>query len=303
MPKSSAAPWLALLAAGFLAACGGGGGSPPVPEHPPSDPDSVPPAVTEPPATETPVTETPPPDPSRLLDPGDAARLLALLDAGLPEPVTEEASLRRRSQDRKARFTVHADPSHPDPGGIEDVAIGHWNGSDARDARHGILSKGGLTLKGNRSEDGRALWADMDHAEFYVFAAAAPAVGIYADFQFVPSHGPPDSSAAWRGLMAGADRGSGALLAGDAEIRFDFGAMAVDAAFTGIADIGRVAPHTSPEVRFSGVPVHSDGTWEQRGAGRDLVSGAFAGPGREEAAGYFWAQGMVASFGAVRVDE
>ena len=265
--KNRHATPLALAAAGFLKACGGGG-------------DGGTGAETA------------------LFDAETASRLQALTNAGLPEEITEEEAERRAAQDRQGRQTssLRGDDTGERRESFRELAFDHW--SDAR--WHGILSKDGLTLEGNRAGSNRALRIDMDHAEFYVFTTDALGGGISAAAYGVATGSAPTASGTWRGLMIGATKDDRRdLLQGDAEISFDFADMAVDVNFTSIVNLDRMAAHSVPVVTFSDVPVAAGGFWEQGDNDTpNLIQGGFVGAGHEETGGNFWTPDMTGSFGA-----
>ena len=265
--KNRHATPLALAAAGFLTACGGGGG------------DDT--------ASET-----------ALFDAETASRLQALTNAGPPEEITEEEAARREAQDRRGRQTWSSPDSNDNGERLRELAFDHW--SDAK--WHGILSKGGITLEGNRAGSNRALRIDMDHAEFYVFTTEALGGGISAATYGVATGSAPTASGTWRGLMIGATKDDRRdLLQGDAEISFDFSDTTIDASFTGIVNMDLMAAHSVSAVTFSDVPVAADGFWEQGNNDTpNLIQGGFAGPGHEEAGGNFWTPDMTGSFGGQR---
>ena len=115
----------------------------------------------------------------------------------------------------------------------------------------------------------------------------------------------PGFAATWRGLMVGTPRAGGArdnLLQGDAALTYtaDGAGGAIDAAFTNIRDLNGGVPHSTPTVRFDGVPVAADGVFEAGFIG-NRIQGGFYGPGQVEAAGIFEQADIVGAFGARRV--
>ena len=237
-----------------------------------------------------------------LLDADQVAWLIALVNGGPPEAVTEEEKRRRADQERpgwQAAWIGEGD-AEARFGQLEGWAIDHWNGSGPRDDRHGILARNGLTLAGNRTGDARAVWVDMDHADIFVFTTPALGGSVYAEARGVPAGGAPSSGATWQGLMIGADNATLELLTGDAAIGFDFGAMTVEAAFTDIVNIDRMAAHAVPSVRFVDVPVLAGRGYAHAEGPEVEILVDFIGPGHAAAVGRFEADGMTATFGATR---
>ena len=267
---------LALAALGFLAACGGG--------------DTATEGGTVPETPELPETA--------LFSAETASRLQMLTNAGPFEGLTDEERESRDAQDRMGRPPISwlDDPTDERHDTIKDLALGHWE--DVRWS--GVLTKNGVKLFGSRSGGDRALSGGMDHAHFSVFTTEALGGGIAAGAWGVPTGSAPAAGATWRGLMIGAAKNDGRdLLQGDAEISFDFDDMTVDASFTNIVNLDRMAAHSGPPVDFMGVLVSADGTWARGDNDTpEFIRGGFAGRRHEEAAGYFWTPDMMGSFGA-----
>ena len=73
----------------------------------------------------------------------------------------------------------------------------------------------------------------------------------------------------------------------------------LDAAFTNIKDLDRLAAHSTETVRFDGVTVGNDGTFNS-GLTGNRIQGGFYGPNHVEAAGVFEHSNIVGAFGARR---
>ncbi|MDE0698109.1 MAG: hypothetical protein OXH76_20015 [Boseongicola sp.] len=222
-----------------------------------------------------------------------ASRLQMLTNAGPFEESTDEAA---RREDYGYRWWLDNDTTQLRGDALAALAREH-----RRDVEwHDIPSKHGLTLEGNRAGSNRALRVNMDHGDFDVFTTDAMGGGIAAHVYADLARGVPNASGTWRGLMIGAVHDGRDLLQGDAEISFDFDEMTVDASFTGIVNLDRMAAHSRSRVDFPPIPVSDQGIWE-RGVDTDEgIRGGFAGTGHEEAGGYFWTPDMTASFGAAR---
>ncbi len=115
---------------------------------------------------------------------------------------------------------------------------------------------------------------------------------------------PTDVTAAWSGVMVGTPAtgdNRGNVLQGDAALTYtlDGGRGTLDAAFTDIKDLDRLAAHAPETVRFDDVPVEPDGTFET-GLTGNRIQGGFYGPGHVEAAGVFEQSNILGAFGAKR---
>lgn len=115
---------------------------------------------------------------------------------------------------------------------------------------------------------------------------------------------PTDTSAAWRGVMVGTPATGtsvGNVLQGDAALTYTFGEGRgmLDAAFTNIKDLDRLAAHSTETVRFDHVTVGNDGTFNS-GLTGNRIQGGFYGPNHVEAAGVFEHSNIVGAFGARR---
>ena len=115
---------------------------------------------------------------------------------------------------------------------------------------------------------------------------------------------PTEVDASWTGVMVGTPETgdhAGNLLQGDAVLTYTIagGSAELDAAFTGIKDLDRLAAHTTETVRFDDVPVGTNGTFETGRPGA-RIQGGFYGPGHVEAAGVFEHSNILGAFGAKR---
>ena len=113
---------------------------------------------------------------------------------------------------------------------------------------------------------------------------------------------PLAGSATWLGIMvgttdAGDDRGD--RLVGTAALNYDLGVGGLDAAFSGIRNMDRDAPHGVETVVFSDLAIEADGTFA-RGQSGARIQGAFYGPEHAEAAGIFEQSDIIGAFGAKR---
>lgn len=178
-----------------------------------------------------------------------------------------------------------------------------------------ILGKDGVTTMetaGRENEvDVRSYGSWLNHAAFTVIAQARPIIGYTSVFSRYGSvvgdlsGSAPGFAATWRGLMVGTSRAGGArdnLLQGDAALTYtaDGAGGRIDAAFTDIRDLDGGVPHSTPTVRFDGVPVDVGGVFDVGFVG-NRIQGGFYGPGQAEAAGIFEQVDIVGAFGARRV--
>ena len=121
---------------------------------------------------------------------------------------------------------------------------------------------------------------------------------------------PTDMSATWSGVMVGTPRtgaAKGNLLQGEAALTYtlDGGRGTLDAAFTDIKDLDRLAAHTTETVRFDDVPVGTRGTFLKSSTSfesKNYIKGEFYGPGHAEAAGVFEQSNILGAFGATKND-
>lgn len=117
---------------------------------------------------------------------------------------------------------------------------------------------------------------------------------------------PTEVAASWTGVMVGTpETGAtkGNLLQGDATLTYTIsgGSAELDAAFTDIKNLDRVAAHSVPTVNFNNIPVRVDGTFNVGFSGnRNRIQGGFYGPGHAEAAGVFEYSNILGAFGAKR---
>ena len=178
-----------------------------------------------------------------------------------------------------------------------------------RDRATPLSTRNGVTAVMVTRQDTFTAWSSwLEHSGFTVesYTGTDPFTGTGSQALIGAGGGEktgsaPAGSATWRGVMTGTPatgprRGKG--LTGDAKLTFDMNDLTLDAAFTGIVDIDRLALHSVSSVRFSGVPVSRDGTYAQRGETGDLISGGFYGPGHAETAGAFEKSSIVGAFGA-----
>lgn len=148
----------------------------------------------------------------------------------------------------------------------------------------------------------------MEHSTFGVQAGE----GVFDDVRVSALLGvaggdltglPLTGSATWLGLMVGVPVAGGARgerLEGVAALNYDMAAGGgIDIAFSGIVNVDRRAPHSTPVVQFTDVPIGGDGTFEAGLAG-NRVQGGFYGPNHAEAAGVFEQAGIAGAFGAKR---
>ncbi len=177
-----------------------------------------------------------------------------------------------------------------------------------------ILGKGGIaTMESAGSENGvdvRSYGSWLNHASFTLITQARPVAGgmrVFSRYGSVVgdlSGSAPGFAATWRGLMVGTPRAGAArdnLLQGDAALTYadDGAGGAIDAVFTNIRDLDGGVPHSTPTVRFDGVPVAAGGVFEAGFIG-NRIQGGFYGPGQAEAAGIFEQADVVGAFGARR---
>ena len=176
--------------------------------------------------------------------------------------------------------------------------------------RRAVLAKDGITLverRGMADNPYREYGAWMDHGAFSVRtgmrSSDAPVTtlrGALVGGEIAGSR--PLASATWQGVMVGAPaRGDSRddILQGDATLTYDLESQMLDADFTDIVNLDRNAAHTVGTVRFDNVPVDGDGTFGY-GNVDDQIRGAFGGSGHEEAGGVFEKLGIVGAFGAKR---
>ena len=78
-------------------------------------------------------------------------------------------------------------------------------------------------------------------------------------------------------------------------LTYNFDNQSLDAAFTNIQDLDRLVAHPQSTVRFSDIPVNSQGEFES-GLTGNRIQGSFYGPGHAEAAGIFEQSNIVGAF-------
>ena len=110
------------------------------------------------------------------------------------------------------------------------------------------------------------------------------------------------SIATWKGVMLGTPQHETRLLVGDAELRYGLDTETLDAIFTKITDASSGRLWRLPTVFFDNVEVDQLGTFDSKVGGLDsnYLTGAFYGPGHEEAVGAFEQGGVMGVFGAKR---
>ncbi len=170
-----------------------------------------------------------------------------------------------------------------------------------------ILSKHGITMLATPGEYGRTYTAYLNHSAFSVgnfrwnleggtFWGRASLAG--GDL----SRSRPGASATWTGLMVGVPTGTDGrsnFLQGDAALTYSFAGSSLDASFASVRNITTNRDHTVTSVRFDGIPVSPDGTF-QAGLTGNRIQGGFYGPVQAETVGVFEQRGIVGSFGAKR---
>ncbi len=238
---------------------------------------------------------------SPLFTEGEAETLRGLTGSAPPNETAAENDARRRAQDRTGWKGRRAVAPGPVADALEDFAVTFSDTYEDASLRNPILSRRGIIVHGAEAGDGRFVGATMESAGFAVLASEGlpGGDGIYARTDLEPSGTAPPASAAWTGLMLGADRDSPALLQGDARIAYDFGKGSVDVSFTNIVNLDAREPHSVPTEEFPGIGVDADGSWRD-GGGQRYVEGSFAGSGHAEAVGLFWTPGMAGAFGTKR---
>ena len=271
----------ALAVAGILSACGGGSG-------------------------ENPMAEAASP----LFSSSEAARIQAITNAGAPEETGEEIVQRRQAQDRSdwrkgsVQWSASSNVTEELFAALQDLADDFYEEHGTN--RYAVLTKDGITLDGQQAQGGRGYGSTMEHNGFGVFTTDALGGGIMATASGNQSGSAPDASATWRGIMVAAVKDdSRDLLQGDAAIMFDFSTSMVDANFTNIVNLDKIAVHSTQTVTFHDIPVSADGTWKSGtgtfdGATPNFIHGGFAGPSHQAAAGMFWTPDMTGAFGAKR---
>ena len=180
-------------------------------------------------------------------------------------------------------------------------------------AHRAVLGKNGVTMfETAATVDGfdiRWYGGMMDHAGFQLETSSGTRNGVRFGFRENLAVGDLTGSApgfrlTWRGLMAGTATAGAArdnLLQGDAALTYtaDGARGTLDAAFTNIRDLDRGAAHSTAALRFDGVPVAADGTF-QAGLTGNRIQGGFYGPGHAETAGVVEQADVVGAFGAKR---
>ena len=272
---------VAVAASAFLAACGGGGTAT-------SDGDN---------------------GPAALFDDRAVSSLRKLTASGPPPEARSEAEAERRAGQMELAGSVWFDGR---PTGTAEDFSDFWFPRRGEIKWKGVLAKKGVSLgDGGRIGKMRSLALATDYGSVSVHTSGPrgdyPGGAIIANGWNIPSGGFPAGSATWRGLMAGADKGSRDLLQGDASITLDFGRTVlieafgqllpfswddpgpiIDISVTGIVNLDRMAAHTVATVGFTDIPVLEDGSWVQGcGSVPTCVRGGFGGPGHEDAVAVF----------------
>ncbi len=147
---------------------------------------------------------------------------------------------------------------------LEDLAYEANLGRPNRSEWYGIYTRNGLTLRGNRSGNGRALHVDMGHSDVTAFTTARMGGGSVltgmADRVSRPTL-PLAGSATWRGLMIGATlEDDPDLLTGDVAVRYKFEAdperyTRADTVAVEIHNIQRIGPNVSGTAGRPGLPI------------------------------------------------
>lgn len=294
---------LALAAPLALAACGGGGGGDPAASALPNA-DRVRELTGSLPPAESVAAQAARVD-------GITGRADSLIVSSLHGDTTfpGETAFVIQSTCRATECILHA------PGSGLSWTLGLEDFQQVSSTREGIrLTRNGITL-GEVGADGfESYGAWMHHAAFGVHSERETVMvegrsyRVYTRYAIaggdLTGSEPTALSAAWRGVMVGTPAtGStaGHVLQGDAALTYSFegGRGVIDAAFTGIKDLDRLAPHVTEAVRIADVPVHGDGTFGTGPAG-NRIQGGFYGPDHAEAAGVFEHSNIVGAFGAKR---
>lgn len=185
----------------------------------------------------------------------------------------------------------------------------------ASSTREGVsLTRNGITLAEGAVEGTEWYGSWMRHSTFAVQSQWQPVDIEGRNYRVSGRYGlaggdlagslPTDMSATWRGVMVGTpatETSVGNVLQGDALLTYTFGEGRgmLDAEFTNIKDLDRLAAHSTDTVRFDDVTVGNDGTFNS-GVTRNRIQGGFYGPDHDEAAGVFEQSNIVGAFGAKR---
>lgn len=143
----------------------------------------------------------------------------------------------------------------------------------------------------------------MQHSTFFVGEVLVDSESLLSRSSFTVgdlTDSRPLGNATWQGLMVGMPTtgdDSGDLLQGDATLTYSLDNQSLDAEFTNIQNIDKLAAHSVSTVRFTGVPVDAEGEFEAGSVG-NRVQGGFYGPDHAETAGIFEKSNIVGSFGA-----
>ncbi|MXW40462.1 MAG: transferrin-binding protein-like solute binding protein [Synechococcus sp. SB0668_bin_15] len=163
-----------------------------------------------------------------------------------------------------------------------------------------------ITLIGSTGTEISAFGAWIEHSAFGVQEKKRMTIrGVRVDALYGITggdltHSRPIGNATWQGLMVGTPAtgvARGNRLQGDATLTYHLNSQNLDAVFTNIQDIDRLAAHSQSTVTFLNVPVNGRGEFEAGLAG-NRIQGGFYGPGHAEAAGTFEQSNIVGAFGA-----
>ena len=299
----SIAPAAGMLALLTLAACGGGGGGGIAAISTPlSDLDEVRALTGSQPPAETVADQA-------AREPAIIARTDSLIfstffgETSHPDLPTIEL--------RASCYGTRCTWREPTTGASLSGSLHDLGGSGGQSRGRTVLTKNGITMWEGRNAESESYGALMQHASFGVASGQATIKGGY---RFAGWFGgalgdltgvQPAMTATWRDLMVGTPRGGalrGNTLQGDASLIYTLsgtGSGALDAAFTDIKDLDRNAAYSRESVRFEGVPVAANGTYNA-GLTGNRIQGGFYGPDHAEAAGIFEQGGIVGAFGAKR---
>ncbi len=309
-----------LCALVVLSACGGGGG--------PKSPDV---RVTGLPGTETPThirsiraltqaqapTETAATQDQRLPDVAASADRFDLtsIHYNVTSPVTLSFALEANCSYTSCTYT-HRETGLSDTISIAEARERSWftlGNVEILGTRHGVTSiraSGRYTDPQLGAADTKAFGSWMNHSGFIIIhmegEVQAPVQGRRIPVEFRARMGyaagdlsgaRPSASATWRGIMTGTPATgsrSNHQLQGDVELVYRPARMQMDATFSNIVDIKRLAAHSVEHVRFTNIPVSADGRFAS-GTGQSSIKGGLYGPSQHEAAGVFEASNILVS--------
>ena len=286
-----------------LAACGGGGGSGST-TAPPADAAGAQSLTGSQPPAESAAAQAARAD-------GILGRADSLIVSGLhgnsDHPQVPTFTLRSNCQGTTCAFR------EPNSGASVTVSLSELEATSA--TRGGIsLTRNGITLHQGAAADLEFYGAWLQHAAFALQKETGTIAVEGTDYRWRARYGvaggdltgslPTDVAATWRGVMVGTPAQgelAGNFLQGDATLVYGMssGSAMLDAAFTNIKNLNRLAAHSVASVRFDDVPVQGNGTFGAGGAG-SRIQGAFYGPDQAEAAGVFERSNIVGAFGALK---